>query len=178
MKWNKEYHIWEYEVGDKVQIKPLSWMIDHEDVYVDGGCYINNRMTMLAGKIETIHSVDRAGNPLQTTYRLVDEDWWWTTSMLLPYSKKKRKIKLHKATIKALQLYENMRRLGFESKAIHELVQEVKKTPDVHPKRILNRMTTRCDDYCDMFVALMCGQEPYCGRPADKWELMLNRKFE
>ena len=178
MKWNGEYKVWEYEEGDKVQIKPLDWMIDHEDTYVDGECYINNRMTMLAGKVATILSVDRSGDPIHTTYRLREEDWYWTTSMLLPYSEKTRKKKLHKSTIKALQLYENMRRLGFESKATHELVQEFKKTPDVHPKRILNRMTTRCDNYCDMFVCLMCGQEPSCAWPADKWKLMLNRQFK
>lgn len=177
MKWNGEYKVWEYEVGDKVQIKPLDWMIDREDTYIDGACYINNRMTMLAGKVGTIREVDRDSDPIRTTYRLVEEDWWWPTRTLLPYSKKKRKIKTHKATIKALQLYENMRRLGFESKATHELVQEFKRTPDVHPKCILNRMTTRCDDYCDMFVCLMCGQEPFCGILADKWKLMLNRKF-
>lgn len=177
MKWNGEYKVWEYEKGDKVQIKPLDWMIDHVDTYIDSVCYINYYMTMLAGKVVTIRDVDRGSGPISTTYRLREEDWIWTTSMLLPYSKKKRKIKTPKATIKALQLYENMRRLGFESKATHELVQEFKKTPDVHPKCILNRMTTRRDDYCDMFVRLMCGQEPFCGRLADKWELMLNRKF-
>ena len=181
MKWNKEHHIWEYEVGDKVQIKPLSWMIDRVNT-ICGGCFVNDQMTKLAGKIATIRAISCYGSVVNTEYHLFEEDWCWTSHMLLPYGEKKRKTKVHKATIKALQLYENMRQMGFDEQATHDLVQEFKKNPNLHPNNILRhlmvRRTYESTMYAESFAELMCGQRPNMCRPLDEWELMLNRNYK
>lgn len=112
MRWNKEWGVMEYAVGDVVTIQDTQTMHDKDIRGCEFGICVNNIMVELGGKKATIHHAFAPWNPsLEIAYYLVGIDWTWTSEMFV----NNKKNKYCTRQMDALSIYNNLTKaIGYQ----------------------------------------------------------------